>query len=52
MEVLLLQTKFFPTNNLDECGAISIYQVVESLNMRESILGPETGLQRSQIGRE
>jgi hypothetical protein len=52
MKALLLQTEFFPTNNLDECGAISIYQVVESPKIRESILGPETGFQRSQIGRK
>ncbi len=52
VERLLLQTEFFPMNNLNDCGAISIHQVVESLNIRESILDPETetGLQRSQIG--
>jgi len=52
VERLLLQTEFFPTNDLNDCGAISIHQVMESLNMRESILRPETGLQRSQIGRK
>lgn len=48
----LLQTKFFPTDHLDESGAIGIYQVVESLNVGESILRPETRLQCGQIGRK
>jgi hypothetical protein len=52
MKALLPQTEFFPANNLDERGTIGIHQVVESLNMRESILGPKTGLQRSQVGRK
>jgi hypothetical protein len=39
-------------NNLDKRGAINIYHVVESLNIREIILGPKTGLQSSQIGRK
>ena len=48
----LLHTEFFPTNNLNDRGAISIHQVVESLNMGESILSPEARLQRSQISRK
>lgn len=52
MKAPLPQTKFFPTDNLDERGAISKYQVVKPLYMRESILGSETRLQRGQIGRK
>ena len=39
-----LQTELFPANDLDDCGTISIYQVMESLDMGESVLGPKAGL--------
>jgi hypothetical protein len=52
MKAPLPQTEFLPTDNLDERGAISKYQVVKALYMRESILGSETRLQRGQIGRK
>lgn len=39
-----LQTEFFPADDLNDCGTISIYQVMESLDMGESVLGPKAGL--------